>query len=284
MSWKAYEVIFRVRTPLHIGWSKVGNVQRTRPYVTGRSLWGALTMRLTRDRSQGPATDSKEYEQVGQKVHDNLAFTYFYPALKDGNNYRVEWPWEDEAAFRRRLLSSYQSTALTYPSQSSAEGTLHEVEFISPRTLDTGAQVFLKGYVFEKQGCSLQWQSACKWLQIGGERGYGWGNIEKIHIKQCTNGQLFGGKVIFESNGNNKPILRLDNDNAHLLAHTNTTHLPATGNIEPLVGREWRSYPGESVVFTDLYFTPGSSVQQKLRVSVEKFGIWVVQEASDGVE
>lgn len=282
MTWKAYEVIFRVRTPLHIGWGKVGNVQRTRPYVTGRSLWGALTMRLTRDTSQGPATDSKKYEQVGQEVHENLAFTYFYPALENGNDYQVVWPWEDEAAFRRRLLGSYQSTALAYPAQSAAEASLHEVEFITPRTLDTGAQVFLKGYVFEQQDCSLQWRSACKWLQIGGERGYGWGNIEKIHIKQCTNGQLFGEKVVFESNSNDRPILRLDN--AHLLAHTDTTRLPAIGNIEPLVGREWRSYSGESVVYTGLYFTPGSSVQQKLKVRVEKFGIWVVRQASDGVE
>ena len=63
MTWRAFEVVLRLRSPMHIGCGKVGNLQRTRPYVTGRVLWGALTMRLTRDAAQGrgPATDSREY-------------------------------------------------------------------------------------------------------------------------------------------------------------------------------------------------------------------------------
>jgi hypothetical protein len=46
-----YHLVLRLRSPLHIGWNKTGNVQRTRSYVTGRNLWGALTMRLTRDQA-----------------------------------------------------------------------------------------------------------------------------------------------------------------------------------------------------------------------------------------
>ncbi|MCX7609760.1 MAG: hypothetical protein N2049_11185, partial [Anaerolineales bacterium] len=117
MAWSAYQVIFRLRSPMHIGWGKVGNLQRTRPYVTGRTLWGALTMRLTRDAAQGhgPVTDSFEYRKIGDQIHQHLAFTYFYPATQSGNDYWVAWPWENESLFRRRFLSSYQGTALTYP-------------------------------------------------------------------------------------------------------------------------------------------------------------------------
>ncbi len=154
--------------PLHIGRGKVGNVQRTRPYVTGRALWGALTMRLTRDQAQGhgSVTDSREYRAIGEQVHQYLAFTYFYPAIRSGNNYLVACPWENKSIFRRRFLSSYQGTALAYPQQSVAEGMLHEVEFISPYTLDTGEAVLLKGYFFEKEGCRLEWRPALKRLQI----------------------------------------------------------------------------------------------------------------------
>jgi hypothetical protein len=180
VTWTAYRVVFKLKSPMHIGCGKVGNVQRTRPYVTGRVFWGALTMRLTRDITDGSATDSKQYECYGNKVHSQLAYTYFYPAIKSNGDYSIEWFWKNESLFRRRFLSSYASTALVYPQQAADEGLLHEVEFISPRTLDTGEQVYLVGYVFENEGCKLQWKCACKWLQLGGERGYGWGDIQYI--------------------------------------------------------------------------------------------------------
>lgn len=280
MAWKAYEVIFRVRGPLHIGWGKVGNVQRTRPYVTGRALWGALTMRLTRDGSQGPATNSGEYEKVGKEVHDNLAFTYFYPALElhedqqDKHHYKVMWPWEDEAAFRRRLLSSYQSTALTYPAQSAAEATLHEVEFIAPRTLDTGEQVFLKGYVFEKNGSNLQWQTAFDQLQIGGERGYGWGKVE---LAECPREIKNGAKLFNQLDFDGSKALPCVSApvKTHLLAHTSASDtVKIAGQVEPLVGREWQTYPGERVACNGIYFLPGSRLEEDKTFAIEPFGVW----------
>ena len=62
MTWTAYRVVFKLRSPMHIGCGKVGNVQRTRPYVIGRNFWGALTMRLTRDATQGSAVEKRQYE------------------------------------------------------------------------------------------------------------------------------------------------------------------------------------------------------------------------------
>jgi len=282
MTWRIYQVILRLRSPLHIGCGKVGNLQRTRPYVTGRVLWGALTMRLTRDdcAGKGPATDSPTYRKFGDKVHGYLAFTYFYPALKSDAGYRVAWPWADESTFRRRFLSSYQGTALSYPSQSAAEGMLHEVEFVSPHTLDTGEAVFLKGYVFEQEGCYLNWRSALKRLQMGGERGYGWGDVQVVQVSKVQNNHLFDGQVTFEDN-NERPIIRLPKD-GRLLAHTRTDDLPASGDVEPLVGREWQSdaddprrrYAGQYVKFSDVYFTPGSVTLQALDFAVNEYGIW----------
>ncbi len=280
MAWHAYEVILRLRSPMHSGWRKVGNLQMTRPYVTGRMLWGALTMRLTRDdfQSRGPATDSREYRHVGDQVHESLAFTYFYPALRSGDGYRVIWPWENESAFRRRFLSSYQGTALSYSQRSAAEGTLHEAEFISPHTLDTGEATFLKGYVFEKEGCALDWQSALKRLQMGGERGYGWGDVELVIVSRLANEHLFGGLAEFNGDGN-VPVIRVPSD-GRLLAHTLAKNLPADGDVEPLVGREWRSddphrrHVGQYIAFGGMYFAPGSIVRQSLDFVVDKLGIW----------
>src|SRR5436309_11404950 len=162
MAWQVNQVVFRLRSPLHVGCGKVGNLQRTRPYITGRVLWGALTMRLTRDAAndRSSASDSQEYQRVGEEVHKSLAYTYFYPATwsEKPKSYKISWPWQDGARFRQRSLTAYAGTALVYPQQAAAEGMLHEVEFVSPCTLDTGETVFLLGYVFERDNCKLDWR------------------------------------------------------------------------------------------------------------------------------
>lgn len=281
MTWTAYQVVFKLKSPLHIGCGKVGNVQRTRPYVTGRVFWGALTMRLTRDGTDGAATNSSQYQGYGKRVNQQLAFTYFYPAIQDNKDYKIKWPWENESLFRRCFLSSYASTALVYPQQAAEEGLLHEVEFISPRTLDDGQQVYLVGYVFQQETSMLPWQSACQRLQIGGERGYGWGDIRLIEIKKVTDEHDGYSRRLFDSEKyswqveNNSIVIQVS-ENSPLLAHTQTENVSAQGEIEPLVGREWKEAhrAGESVAFSGMCWTPGSVVNQELSFKVGELGIW----------
>ncbi|BAZ83733.1 hypothetical protein PN497_09000 [Sphaerospermopsis kisseleviana CS-549] len=285
MTWRAYQVVFKLKSPLHIGCGKVGNVQRTRSYLTGRVFWGALTMRLTRNGTDEPATDTKQYECYGKKVDDNLAFTYFYPAIESNGVYKVKWPWgsenENESLFRRCFLSSYASTALVYPQQAAEPGLLHEVEFISPRTLDEGKQVYLVGYVFEKvekEECAVQWKEACYRLQMGGERGYGWGDVAVKEIKEITESEKIFNAYTWTSENISIVIQIVENiGNSRLLAHTETReNLLVQGEIEPLVGREWKvaNQAGESVAFSGLCWTPGSMVKQPSTFVIQKFGIW----------
>ena len=275
MSWKAFEVVFRLRTPLHSGWRKVGNLLMTRPYVTGRMLWGALTMRLTRNEAgDEAATDSGRYEKTGELVHEKLAFTYFYPALKAKSGFEVNWPWEGEADFRRRFLGGYAGTALNRSGHAAAEGTLHEVEFISPHTIDDGKQVYLAGYIFERGDCRLNWRSALRRIQFGGERGYGWGAVEPLGSPNETDCLRLFGNVSFKGSGD-RPLLSLEAD-ARLLAHTAADpNLHAEGEIEPLVGREWRTkHVGQDVGFSGVCFVPGSKLSGKGKFQVGRLGIW----------
>jgi len=280
MTWTAYRMVFKLKSPMHIGCGKVGNVQRTHSYVTGRVFWGALTLRLTRDATSGSATDSNQYKEFADQVNSHLAFTYFYPAIakpktNHSEGYEIAFPWQNESQFRRRFLSSYASTALVYPQQAADEGLLHEVEFLSPRTLDEGKQVYLIGYVFEKEDCTLKWRKACKCLQMGGERGYGWGMVEPVS-EPVESQDLFDGQVAFNGS-RDKPIIQAE----RLLAHASSTGITATGEIEPLVGREWRShnstnrYAGQHVErFGDICWTPGSVVERSLDFVIRDFGIW----------
>lgn len=283
MAWHCYEVVFRLRTPAHIGRGSVGNVQRTRPYISGRVLWGALTMRLTRDLAsqQRAVAQAQAYRDIGEQVHDHLAYSYFYPATKTGSSYQVAWPWENPSRFRFRFLSSYNSTALSYPQQSAATGMLHEVEFLAPYTIDTGEPVYFVGYIFVSDGCTLPWQAACQRLQVGGERGYGWGDLALMSCERA-NDELFEGRVRVNGQGA-RPVLSLSDDQGadrSLLAHTFAENTIANGDIEPLVGREWRAnnganrHVGQHVSCSGICFTPGSSVDQPSGFIVNRFGIW----------
>lgn len=287
MTWRLYEVVLRLRSPMHIGCGKVGNMQRTRGYVVGRVFWGALTQRLTRDqmRGVGPAVDSGPYHEMGKRVHNSLAYTYFYPALKtdNGADYGVAWPWQER--FSARFLGSYVSTALAYPNQCADEGTLHEVEFISPYTTDTGEPVFLKGYVFETDNAP-EWQKALGRIQLGAERCYGWGRVEPVEpvkVAECSpTSHIFGGVARMNLN-NDRPIVSIDvtsGASKALLAHALTEGLEASGTIEPLVGREWRScrtqnrYAGQHVEFSGVCFQPGSHILESGQFEIGKFGVW----------
>lgn len=292
MDWQVYRVIFRLRTPVHIGQSKVGNVQLTRPYVTGRVLWGALTARLARDQHQGkgPATDPGLYQKVGDAVHKYLAFTYFYPALQIGEDYQVIWPWEKEAAFRARFLGSYASTALVYPHHSASEGSLHEVEFIAPRTQDDGVPVYLIGYVFAQKSAP-DWQSALHRLQLGGERGYGWGRVMLAKKPELlAEPRLFGWYTVepgiwppvlqAQDKGNGREVIPLL---AHTLVATDNnvsrqTGAGIKGRVEPLVGRETRldKKPGFGATVSDarICWAPGATAPPGTRIAIGPYGIW----------
>ncbi len=273
MAWQSYQVIFRLRTPAHIGWGEVGNLLRTRSYITGRVLWGALTMRLTRHTTdaQHVAPNAQDYQRVGMQVHEVLAYTYFYPATRNADGHQMVWPWENPAQFRYRFLSSYGSTALSYPQQAAANGMLHEVEFLVPHTKDTIEPVFLVGYIFASDKCILPWQAACQYLQIGGERSYGWGDLELMSCQPAGN-SLFENQVLFDGS-RERPILQLKKAQT-LLAHTHASRVSANGDVEPLVGREWRRHPGQHVAHTGICFVPGSKLKEDLEVKIGNFGVW----------
>jgi hypothetical protein len=265
---------------MHIGWMKLGNVQRTRPYVTGRALWGAFTERLTRDAAPGPATDSKLYQHMGERVHGQLAFTYFYPTTRCDGTVEL-WPWQD--GFRSRFLSTYASIALAYPQQSADEGTLHEVEYITPHTLDTGSPVYLAGYVFERDDAPA-WQSALSRLQSGGERGYGWGRVEPVGPPEPWDGRsLFGWYTVKADPW--PPVLTAEKG-ARLLAHAlaidfDVEHKAVSGvdgRVEPLVGRETHPHDGRFGVWVSrparICHAPGSMVAAGTRMQIGPYGIW----------
>ncbi len=282
MTWTAYRIVFRLISPLHVGWIKVGNLQRTRLYVPAKTVWGALTARLTRDV---PAFGG-DYQTVGARVREELAFSYLFPALdpqkplyphftEQGLQYGEQEMEPDEFAWR--LLSSYASTAIDAGRDAAEEGSLHETEFLSPYDREMKEPVYLTGYVFEREGCKLPWKNVLNRLQLGGERRYGWGRIACYKI-----GDPIQGKIdIFHK----YPVdlgedeIKVDvPEKASLLAHTVTDkNMPVIGQIEPVVGRE-TSHTNRfgAYISTDvkICWVPGSVVENECRLIIRPDGLW----------
>jgi hypothetical protein len=266
MSWTAYKIVLRLQTPMHIGQAKLGNLQITRPYVHGKALWGALTARITRDEP----SYHNDYETVGQRVNERLAFSYFYPTT---SNEVQLWPWDDLERFAWHFLGSYASTALDYSQNSAAEGSLHETEFITPYTRE-GKPVNLVGYIFEREDSDLPWREVLKRLQVGGERTYGWGRVRCLGEPQPTQ-ELFGYEPDLSAA---RPLVSLPNDArllAHALAHAGRAIL-ARGRVVPLVGRETNAANahGQDVKLTAICWEPGCRVQGTQKLHISNYGIW----------
>lgn len=140
-----YKVAFKVLSPIHIGYRKYGNVMETRHYVPARVLLGALTARLTH-RTFGNTKDWKHYRLVGELLNRVFTCSYFFPTTNPDGIIN-QFPW-DEQFPAYEFIGSYVSTALNAQTSAAQEGTLHEVEFITPRTLHSSKQVYLSGYCF----------------------------------------------------------------------------------------------------------------------------------------
>ncbi len=272
MAWKKYQLVFKLLSPLHIGYRKVGNLHQTREYVPGKVVWGALTARLTRMTGKGDS--SKGYSDIGKAVANHFRFGYLWPAIFKNNNsteqskLEVCYPWSN-TDFDYQFLNSYASTALNYDFQSSEEGTLHETEYIAPKTRDN-RQVYLKGDLWVDEdnlnNQFINWKSALNTMHLGGERNYGWGRVRLINeLKPIEDNSI--------------PEIQITNESkipAHAFAIVgNQTIHEIQGEVEPLLGWEWDNSNQNRVwklSDPEICYVPGSILKVDCSFEVDAFG------------
>ncbi len=248
---------------------------RTRPYVLGKTIWGAVTAALAVERFDG------NFQEAQQRVSQHLAFSYFYPALKQDDPLWPQYTKEglcygaermSASEFERRFLSTYSSTALNYTSNTAEEGSLHEVEFISPYDQREGGPVYLVGYILERQGNSLAWRDVLSKIRLGGERKSGWGQVI-LEQEPCSSSDLFGVEVELEKE---RPWVKVKAGEC-LWAHALATRVQATGQIEPLVGRETHDaarFGGVLAPQVPICWMPGSQLLSDQQLEISEHGIW----------
>jgi hypothetical protein len=190
------------------------------------------------------------------------------------------WPWSEEwDEFAWTYLSSYVSTSLA-DGHAAEEGSLHETEFIARRTRE-GKQVYLLGYIFQRKDwddLGLDLEATLNKLQIGGERGYGWGRLS-LHA-DCAKNPLGKNARYFEDFefyvDDATPILKAASDQSRLLAHTIADPSVTTGEIEPLLGRltDENAQFGHKHSEAAICWKPGSIISKGDKFVIKSKGLW----------
>ncbi len=298
MAWTLYRITWRLESPLHSGFARLGNIQRTRLYVTGRMLWGAMTARLTRDQGRS------DYVKVGCEVNKCLHFSYGYlcftedgslPLLPEYTAKGLRFNLGDksmnkslnEREAQRLCLTSYASTALDYSNNAAVDGSLHEVEFISPLSLcemndlsiKAGQPLCLTAFIAESDETAANeavrdWKESLDRLRVGGERNYGFG---KLSLKSRTDaGSDWWGIEFVRENAQ----VKIKSDQ-RLLAHTEAVaslfaETIKHGSLEPLVGRDTTPQGafGQNVRHVGVCWQPGTKIEKAITCQIKPMGIW----------
>ena len=104
MSWSLFRWVWRLEAPLFVGMSPAGALNRCRPYVPARALWGAVTAEIARLKS---GESFPNYEGVGGEVKRSCRFTYLFPAEKRDGRFLAWLPkFEKEKGLRWCLQDS----------------------------------------------------------------------------------------------------------------------------------------------------------------------------------
>lgn len=279
MTWKLHCLSFELHSPLHIGFHKVGNVQRTRYYIPARNLWGAVTESLTRTGFNTAEALEGNYSEIGIWVKTHCAFGYFF--LWDGatllqprfTEQGLRYGDLDTYALERRYLDSHVTTALGAVTTSAESGSLHEIEIIRARD-NNGSSVQMSGWIFLDENAQSLWSDispALDRLHVGGERRYGFGQLRLA--EESANRTPDGCEVLLDGE---RPQIRFK-PNQPLGAHALVENVDARGQIEPVVGRET---PPDSARFGTaltaglVCWVPGSIVSRETVFQISETGIW----------
>jgi hypothetical protein len=268
---------------------------RTRPYVPGRLFWGALTAKLT------PMLGINDYQKIGEFLKKAIRFGYLYPYV-DGRLYCPVYTVDglkfgslSQDEFEKKFISSMASAAIEAESLTAEEGMLHEVEFISPYTIDGGKAVFMKGFIwireFSENGINLLKKDTliithketevdfkkelANQFQFGGERKYGFGLVKLKEFNEISNNE-FNGLSGKWSEKDGEVCISINSDNpiwSHVLCSNN---INMKGSIEPLVGRDWDVGKGAGRKLTSygLFWIPGSILCEDKTFKITEFGLW----------
>jgi len=176
-SW--YKVTFRQLQPINLGYNKHGVINETRIFITGQSMWGALSNAYFKKTN---SYDKDLFENITcfYPMIDNKVL---YPEFKDGEFYLGEI---SEKEFRKDFTSTLLSTAINPLSLNAKDESLHETDVILPKN-----NIKWVGHV----QCKREDLEKIKEIYIGGDSRYGLG-LMKLESKEIDDDYGDGYDVV----------------------------------------------------------------------------------------
>lgn len=287
MTWTALQWVWRLEAPLFIGMPPAGALNRCRPYVPARVLWGAVAAEISRSRSGESFPD---YGKLGWEVALNCRFTYLFPAEKRGDKFLAWMPkfertrgvqWHrnggekslSDRDFRRRLLDSRPGTAIAPESDSASEGTLRETECINPWWRDSNCQgetnaMLLLGCVFLRNNGFRKQLDNIDTLFVGGDTRYGLGRICRVGWHEVSGDlSVFGKRAYLDRE---HPEMETDVVWGHAI-EGGSLQTEGMQGVKELLGGWGRGNPWTG----ELTWSPGSSLKRSVNWRIDNYGYWV---------
>lgn len=298
MKWELYRWVWVLKSPLFVGRTPAGALNRCRLYIPARSLWGAITAEIARINNE----NFPDYATIGNEIKKSIRFTFLFPAIKTGKGWKAWlpcylegkglcWVLENEnknqkncisnSAFRAKLLGTRPGTAIDPKNYSAEESSLHETECIQTywRLNDMSTQkeynsVGMIGYIFlQKNSHYLESLKKIKNLFIGGDTRYGFGKLIRSEFSEQT--KVFGEAVDLSKEA---PVIT----SYRVLGPTekeqteNESNPIMIGDLEVFSGWDYTSKSKEED-FNKIYWIPGSSIsskENKANWRIEPSGFW----------
>src|SRR5579884_3552061 len=136
--WQRYRLSWRIGSPLHIGYRTIGTIMRTRLWVPGRNIWGALIEALAQAKGATP----QAFEDMRKLLDEHFRFEAWFLGPDAGTFWPPRYTERGlcydavpERTMQWLSLGANVSTAIEHGSNVAEEGNLFEVEYIAPHWL-----------------------------------------------------------------------------------------------------------------------------------------------------
>ena len=198
MKW--YKIFFKQNQPIHIGTVEWGVINETEIFIPGWTMWGALTNQFLKTNGFNKIDESKKifekitnfYPAIGQVEKDSPEPRPLFPQYKGGVLSLGDY---SEEKFKFEFVDTIVSTAIEHVLRSAKDESLHEFEYILPKSkmdLDNKTkQLYWVGLIgFEDYNNFLKDSPK---IYIGGDIKYGFGELElfnSISINEVTKEEL----------------------------------------------------------------------------------------------
>jgi len=275
----------------------MGLIQKTRYYATGRTLWGAITARLTRSRAGG--ADQSDYDKMGDFVKKNIITGYFFPG-DDENIYIPQYTENglrfgqgerklSANQFESRFINSRVQTSIFRGTRTADDESLHEMEYLADRiVVDRIKSVTLTGHLWIKHRCALYEktidvnfiQEFLSTVTIGGDLSYGFGVLELILCEPTDS--VFGYKL---NTQRDRPAIIFNKDE-YVVAHVQNKTVKIAGDRECFLFRSHKAYDpiktdhhgfGQTLDSRQLCWLPGTRVLEDAVMKIGEYGVGILE-------